>query len=122
MGSNWVGIGQATRLPTDGKAAAPAPAAQWQTVQNSGQTAAESRKRRGNHGQACTRTDRQAGDSLSDVRGDVFREREVKLNSTGMEFFNLAWANESATGLICWSCGYVQLFVNGDISLYRADA
>ncbi|GHF78252.1 hypothetical protein ACFFSH_36720 [Streptomyces filamentosus] len=54
--------------------------------------------------------------------GDVFREREVKLNSTGMEFFNLAWANESATGLICWSCGYVQLFVNGGISLYRADA
>ncbi|GGR20403.1 hypothetical protein [Streptomyces roseolus] len=54
--------------------------------------------------------------------GDVFREREVKLNSTGMEFFNLAWANESATGLICWSCGYVQLFVNGGISLFRADA
>ncbi|MFE0701456.1 hypothetical protein [Streptomyces sp. NPDC058872] len=51
--------------------------------------------------------------------GDVFREREVKLNSTGMEFFNLAWANESATGLICWSCGYVQLFVNPHLSLYR---
>ncbi|MFH9955912.1 hypothetical protein ACH4OX_17090 [Streptomyces roseolus] len=53
--------------------------------------------------------------------GDVFREREVKLNSTGMEFFNLAWANESATGLICWSCGYVQLFVNRNIRLYQAD-
>ncbi|AJF68851.1 hypothetical protein [Streptomyces vietnamensis] len=50
---------------------------------------------------------------------DTFREREVKLNSTGMEFFNMAWANESATGLICWSCGYVHLFVNRDVRLYR---
>ncbi|MET8509625.1 hypothetical protein ABZV60_34165 [Streptomyces sp. NPDC004787] len=53
-------------------------------------------------------------------RNDTFREREVKLNSTGMEFFNLAWANESATGLICWSCGYVHLFVNSGIQLFRA--
>ena len=53
-------------------------------------------------------------------RGDVFRDREVKLNSSGMEFMNLGWANESATGLICWRCGYVQLFVNGDLELYKA--
>ncbi|MFI9291284.1 hypothetical protein [Streptomyces gardneri] len=53
--------------------------------------------------------------------GDVFREREVKLNSTGMEFFNMAWANESATGLICRSCGYVHLFVRGSLTLYRAE-
>ncbi|MEU7564647.1 hypothetical protein [Streptomyces fradiae] len=52
--------------------------------------------------------------------GDTFREREVKLNSTGMELFNLAWANESARGLICWSCGYVHLFANDDLKLYRA--
>ncbi|MEU3688468.1 hypothetical protein [Streptomyces narbonensis] len=52
--------------------------------------------------------------------GDTFREREVKLNSTGMEFFNLAWANESATGLICGSCGYVHLFVPGSLKVYRA--
>ncbi|WP_432059887.1 hypothetical protein [Streptomyces sp. S1] len=52
--------------------------------------------------------------------GDVFREREVKLNSTGMEFFNLAWANESATGLICTSCGHVHLFAHGHLSLYRS--
>ncbi|MEU7028385.1 hypothetical protein AB0A60_17040 [Streptomyces sp. NPDC046275] len=54
-------------------------------------------------------------------RNDTFREREVKLNSTGMEFFNLAWANESATGLICWSCGHVHLFVNNGIRLFRAE-
>ncbi|MGW7077737.1 hypothetical protein ACWGH2_23540 [Streptomyces sp. NPDC054871] len=53
--------------------------------------------------------------------GDLFREREVKLNSSGMEFMNLAWANESATGLICWQCGYVQLFVNQELRLYRSD-
>ena len=50
---------------------------------------------------------------------DTFRKREVKLNSTGMELFDLAWANESATGLICWSCGHVHLFVNRDLQLYR---
>ncbi|MCY0933151.1 hypothetical protein [Streptomyces sp. H34-S4] len=50
---------------------------------------------------------------------DRFREREVKLNSFGMEFLRLAWADESATGLICWECGYVHLFVNRDIRLHR---
>jgi hypothetical protein len=38
-----------------------------------------------------------------------------------MEFMNLAWADESATGLICWQCGYVHLFVNREIKLYRPD-
>ncbi|MDN3258683.1 hypothetical protein QWJ26_02425 [Streptomyces sp. CSDS2] len=52
-------------------------------------------------------------------RGELFRERGVKLNSTGMEFMNLAWADETATGLICWHCGYVHLFVNRDIELRR---
>ncbi|WP_369214608.1 hypothetical protein [Streptomyces flavofungini] len=52
---------------------------------------------------------------------DVFREREVKLNSFGMEFMKMAWADEAATGLICWKCGYVHLFVNREIRLHRAD-
>ncbi|MFE0132561.1 hypothetical protein ACFWY6_13475 [Streptomyces sp. NPDC059037] len=54
-------------------------------------------------------------------QGDLFRDREVKLNSSGMEFMNLAWANESATGLICWQCGHVQLFVNRELRMYKAD-
>jgi hypothetical protein len=54
-------------------------------------------------------------------RGELFRERGVKLNSSGMEFMNLAWADETATGLICWQCGYVHLFVNRDIQLYKAE-
>ncbi|MFI6049231.1 hypothetical protein ACIBCO_03965 [Streptomyces violascens] len=52
-------------------------------------------------------------------QGDEFREREVKLNSSGMEFMNFGWANESASGLICWNCGYVHLFVNKDLKLYQ---
>lgn len=52
-------------------------------------------------------------------QGDLFRDREVKLNSSAAEFLNFAWANESATGLICWSCGYVHLFANKDLDLYK---
>ncbi|MET9494452.1 hypothetical protein [Streptomyces sp. NPDC006552] len=52
---------------------------------------------------------------------DVFRERGVKLNSTGGEFFKVAWADETATGLICMRCGYVQLFANRQLQLHRAD-
>lgn len=52
-------------------------------------------------------------------QGGLFRDRRVKLNSTGMELMNLAWANESANGLICWDCGYVHLFANEDIELYK---
>ena len=52
--------------------------------------------------------------------GDLFRVRNVLLNSSGMEFMRLAWADESATGLICWRCGYVHLFVNKDIKFYPA--
>jgi hypothetical protein len=36
-----------------------------------------------------------------------------------MEFMKVACADESATGLICWRCGYVHLFVNGGIKLFR---
>ncbi|MER7079601.1 hypothetical protein [Saccharopolyspora kobensis] len=43
-----------------------------------------------------------------------FWSREVKLNSTGAEFFGLAWANESAMGLICDKCGYVHEFAGGN--------
>ncbi|WP_235613670.1 hypothetical protein [Streptomyces olivochromogenes] len=51
----------------------------------------------------------------------MFRERRVLLNSAGMEFMLGKLAGENATGLICWRCGYVHLFVNKDIKLYRAD-
>ncbi|MBT2509388.1 hypothetical protein J7I98_26615 [Streptomyces sp. ISL-98] len=52
-------------------------------------------------------------------QSEQFRVREVKLNSFGLEFLKMAWADESATGLICSQCGYVHLFVNRKIQLYR---
>jgi hypothetical protein len=60
--------------------------------------------------------------------GGEFWDREVMLNSSGMEFMNLAWANQSALGLICTTCGYVHEFVGDAVSLwdrergYPADA
>jgi hypothetical protein len=32
----------------------------------------------------------------------------------------MAWADETARGLICQHCGYVHLFANKNIKLYRA--
>ena len=53
-------------------------------------------------------------------RGEVFTDREVKLNTTGMELLDLAWANQSALGLVCGRCGYVHLFLNGGIRMMPA--
>ena len=47
-----------------------------------------------------------------------FWDREIKLNTTGMELFDLAWANQSALGLVCASCGYVHEFL-GDLVQMR---
>ncbi len=52
--------------------------------------------------------------------GGQFRSRETKLNSTGAEFFNMGWANESALGLICLACGYVHEFAGGALRLRQA--
>jgi hypothetical protein len=41
------------------------------------------------------------------------------LNSTSGDLFNPAWADESATGLICSRCVYVYLFANLHIQLYK---
>ncbi|WP_370115670.1 hypothetical protein [Streptacidiphilus sp. MAP12-33] len=46
-------------------------------------------------------------------QGDVFRDREVKLETMG-------WSNEFATALICWDCGQVQMFTNDSLQLFRA--
>ncbi|MGW7514581.1 hypothetical protein ACWGJ2_03185 [Streptomyces sp. NPDC054796] len=54
-------------------------------------------------------------------KGDLFRTRGVKLNSSGMELMKMAWADETATGLICSSCGYVHLFSNEAIQFYRPE-
>lgn len=49
-----------------------------------------------------------------------FVDRPIKLNSTAAELFDFGWANQSATGLICTTCGYVREFVGADVQLYEA--
>ena len=44
--------------------------------------------------------------------GREFDRREIKLNTTGMSFMNLDWANKSADGAICRDCGFVHSFVS----------
>jgi predicted nucleic-acid-binding Zn-ribbon protein len=51
-----------------------------------------------------------------------FWTREIKLNTSGMEFLDLGWANQSAQGLICTACGYVHEFLGDAITLYEAPA
>ena len=52
----------------------------------------------------------------------MFFDREIKLNSTDAEFFNLGWANESATGLICQQCGYLHTFVSDSVELWEPES
>ena len=54
-------------------------------------------------------------------RGQLFSAREVKLNTTGAEFFNMGWANASADGLVCDGCGYLHTFVSGAVELWKPD-
>jgi hypothetical protein len=53
-------------------------------------------------------------------RGNLFYDREIKLNTTGAELFNMGWANESADGLVCAGCGYLHTFVSGSVELWKA--
>ncbi|ROO85420.1 hypothetical protein EDD29_2964 [Actinocorallia herbida] len=41
---------------------------------------------------------------------ELFERDTRKLNSTGMEFMNLAWANRNATLLICARCRHIHWF------------
>jgi len=41
---------------------------------------------------------------------DRFQEGRALLNTAGMTFMNLDWANKQATTLACASCGLVQWF------------
>jgi len=57
--------------------------------------------------------------SCTVCRGNLFADREIKLNTSGAEFFNMGWANESATGLVCLQCGYVHIFISDAIELWK---
>ena len=43
--------------------------------------------------------------------GLQFAQREIKMTTTGMTFFDLDWLNRSADGVICVRCGYVHTFL-----------
>lgn len=54
-------------------------------------------------------------------QNDVFTEREIKLNTSGMSLMNLDWANASARGFVCTQCGRIEMFLdNGNIGLQEA--
>jgi hypothetical protein len=44
--------------------------------------------------------------------GIEFEKGSALLNTIGMTFLNLDWANRSATILICSQCGYVHWFLD----------
>ncbi|KQV76160.1 hypothetical protein ASC61_14765 [Aeromicrobium sp. Root344] len=41
---------------------------------------------------------------------DRFLQREIKMQTTGLTFFDLDFLNESADGVVCDRCGYVHMF------------
>ncbi len=41
-----------------------------------------------------------------------FYTRKSMLNTRGLTFLNLDWANKSATNYICGHCGYIFWFLN----------
>ena len=53
--------------------------------------------------------------------GTQFWNREVKLNTSGAELMGMEWANESATGLECTTCGFIHEFTGNAIQLYRTE-
>lgn len=40
-----------------------------------------------------------------------FWTRQTLMNTVGLSFFNLDWANKSATNYVCNKCGYVHWFM-----------
>lgn len=44
-------------------------------------------------------------------KNDKFFERETLMNTPGMTFIGLEWANKRAQNAICSSCGYVFWFL-----------
>jgi hypothetical protein len=43
--------------------------------------------------------------------GTYFSQRSSLLNTRGLAFFDLDWANKSADNYICKSCGYIMWFI-----------
>jgi uncharacterized protein len=48
--------------------------------------------------------------TCSHCRGDDFAPGEAQLNTAGMTFLDLDWANRSAYTLMCTNCGHIEWF------------
>jgi hypothetical protein len=48
---------------------------------------------------------------------DEFAYREVMMNTSGLTFLDLDWANKSALGAVCTTCGFVHAFMGGLVEL-----
>jgi hypothetical protein len=49
--------------------------------------------------------------SCGHCTGDRFVEGRAQLNTAGLSFLNLDWANRSAATLTCTSCGRIEWFL-----------
>ena len=47
----------------------------------------------------------------SHCNAEQFEKASAQLNTAGMTFLNLDWANKSATTLVCTTCGQIQWFL-----------
>lgn len=54
-------------------------------------------------------------------QGQLFFDREIKLNTSGMEFLGIEWANRSGTALICDGCSFVHTFAGETFELWNAE-
>ena len=43
--------------------------------------------------------------------GVEFDERSAQLNTAGLTFLDLDWANRNATVLVCQQCGHIEWFL-----------
>ncbi len=44
-------------------------------------------------------------------KSTLFWTRKTLMNTVGMSFLNLDWANKNATNYVCDNCGYVHWFI-----------
>ena len=44
-------------------------------------------------------------------KSTLFWTRTTLMNTVGLSFFNLDWANKNATNYVCDKCGYVYWFL-----------
>lgn len=46
---------------------------------------------------------------------DKFRTRSTLMNTSGLSFLGMDWANKEANNYICSNCGYVYWFFNDPV-------